>query len=294
MFSFDKNKIEFSLWKFFTKVVHVIGIERIPILAKILTMIFFYLIPIRKKIVISNLANAFPEKSKSEIKKIAFNNYLSIGITFMEIMAFREMTGEEILALSEINNFDVVKNVVDSDKGSILLTAHVGNWELGALTMGLSLNKQINVLVKKQRNKLVANWMNEIREKFTNKEVPLGASVRELYKTLINGGIVGIVGDQRGKKEDGVTINFFNRPTVTFQGFAALGIKNKVPIVVVLNRRLPTGKYLFDVEEIKYDNLPDKLSDQLLELNQRYMTILENHIRKAPEQWLWMHNIWKY
>ncbi len=290
----DKNKIEFSIWKLFEKIVHIIGIRRIPILAKILSIIFFYFIPIRKKIVILNLSKAFPEKSKREIKKIAFNNFMSIGITFMEIMAFHKMTGDEILALSDINNFEVVKNVVDSNKGSILLTAHVGNWELGALTMGLSLDKQVNVLVKKQRNKLVADWMNEIREKFTNKEVPLGASVRELYKTLINGGIVGIVGDQRGTKEDGVTVNFFNRPTVTFQGFAALGIKNKVPIVVVLNKRLPSGKYLFDIEEITYDNLPEKLSDQLVELNQRYMTILENKIREAPEQWLWMHKIWKY
>ena len=294
MLMIDKNKIEFSIWKFFTKVVHIIGIGRIPVFAKILTIIFFYFIPIRKKIVISNLTKAFPEKSKSEIKKIAFNNYMSIGITFMEIMAFREMTGDEILSLSEIYNLDIAKKVVNSDKGSILLTAHLGNWELGALTMGLSLNEQINVLVKKQRNELVADWMNEVREKFTNKEVPLGASVRELYKTLMNGGIVGIVGDQRGKKEDGVTISFFNRPTVTFQGFAALGIKNKVPIVVVLNKRLPSGKYLFDIEEIKYDNLPEKLSDQLVELNQRYMTILENKIREAPEQWLWMHKIWKH
>jgi len=294
MFKIDKNKLEFSIWKFFTKAVHLIGRKRIPLFAKILTMIFFYFIPIRKKIVISNLTKAFPEKSKSEIQKIAFNNFMSVGITFMEIMAFQEMTGKEVLSLSEINNFEIVKNAVNSDKGSILLTAHVGNWELGALTMGLTLNKQINVLVKKQRNKLVADWMSEIREKFTNKEVPLGASVRELYKTLIQGGIVGIVGDQRGKKEDGVIVNFFNQPTVTFQGFAALGIKNKVPIVVVLNKRLPSGKYIFDIEEIKYDNLPEKLSDQLVELNQRYMTILENKIREAPEQWLWMHNIWKY
>ena len=290
----DKNKVEFAGWIFFTKVVHIIGVKRIPILAKILAKIFFYFIPIRKNTVISNLTKAFPEKSKREIKKIAYNNFVSMGITFMEIMAFQEMTGEEVLSLSEINNFEIVKNAVNSDKGSILLTAHVGNWELGALTMGLTLNKQINVLVKKQRNKLVADWMSEIREKFTNKEVPLGASVRELYKTLIQGGIVGIVGDQRGKKEDGVIVNFFNQPTVTFQGFAALGIKNKVPIVVVLNKRLPSGKYIFDIEEIKYDNLPEKLSDQLVELNQRYMTILENKIREAPEQWLWMHNIWKY
>ncbi|MCF6271365.1 MAG: lysophospholipid acyltransferase family protein [Melioribacteraceae bacterium] len=290
----DKNRIEFSLWIFFTKVVHIIGIKRIPILAKTLTIIFFYIIPIRKNTVISNLTKAFPEKSKSEIRKIAYNNFISVGITFMEIMAFQKMDEEQILSLVEINNLELTKRKINAGKGSILLTAHMGNWEVGALSMGLVLKKPINVLVKKQRNKLVANWMSEIREKFNNKEVPLGASVRELYKTLMEGGIVGIVGDQRGRKEDGVVVNFFNQPTVTFQGFAALAIKKHVPILVVLGKRVTSGRYVFDVEEIKYDDLPEKLSDQLQELNQRYMTILENKIREAPEQWLWMHNIWKY
>jgi KDO2-lipid IV(A) lauroyltransferase len=294
MAMFDKNRVEFAIWIFFTKLVHIIGIKKIPVLAKSLSVLFFYFIPMRKSVVISNLSKAFPEKSEKEIKKIAYNNFVSSAITFMEIMAFERMTEDEILELSEINNLEIAKEVVDSDKGSILLTAHMGNWELGALTMGLKLKKQINVLVKKQRNRLVANWMSGVREKFTNKEVSVGASVRELYRTLMQGGVVGIVGDQRGKKEDGVVINFFNQPTVTFQGFAALAIKNKVPIVVVLNIRKPSGKYVFSIERISYDNLPEKLSDQLIELNQRYMTILENKIREAPEQWLWMHNIWKY
>jgi len=291
---YDKNKFEFLLWRFFTVIVHLIGWKRIPAFSKFLSTVFFYLIPLRKSVVISNLSKAFPDKSEDEIKKLAFKNYVSIGITFMEIMAFQKMDENEILSLSEVNNLDVAKRKIDEGNGVILLTAHMGNWEMGALTMGLLLNTEINVLVKKQRNRLVATWMSSVREKFNNKEIPLGASVRELYKTLMNGGVVGIVGDQRGKKEDGVIVNFFNQPTVTFQGFAALGIKNKVPIVVVLNRRLPSGKYRFYIEEIKYDNLPEKLSDQLVELNQRYMTILENRIREAPEQWLWMHNIWKY
>ncbi len=290
----DKNKIEFVGWMFFTKVVHIIGVKRIPILAKILAKIFFYFIPIRKNTVISNLTKAFPEKSKREIKKIAYNNFVSMGITFMEIMAFQQMDEEQVLSLSDINNIELAKSKVNTGKGSILLTAHLGNWELGALTMGLALNKRINVLVKKQRNRLVADWMSEIRERFNNKEIPLGASIRELYKTLISGGVVGIVGDQRGKKEDGIVVQFFNQPTVTFQGFAALAIKNRVPIIVVLNIRRPSGKYIFDIEEINYENLPESLPDQIVELNQRYMTILENKIREAPEQWLWMHNIWKY
>lgn len=290
----DKNKIEFAGWIFFTKVVRIVGIKRIPILAKILSIIFFNFIPIRKKTVISNLTKAFPEKSKSEIKKIAYNNFVSLSITFMEIMAFQYMDEEQILSLSELNNLELAQSKVNAEKGSILLTAHLGNWELGALTMGLVLKKGINVLVKKQRNRLVADWMSEIREKFNNKEVPLGASIRELFKTLIDGGVIGIVGDQRGRKQDGIVVQFFNQPTVTFQGFSALAIKKRVPIVVVLNIRKPSGKYIFHIEEINYDNLPEKLPDQLQELNQRYMTILENKIREAPEQWLWMHNIWKY
>ena len=290
----DKNKVEFVLWKFFTKIVHKIGFKRIPKLAKLLAFIFFYLIPLRKSVVISNLKKAFPDKTGKEIKRIAFDNFVSIGITFMEIMAFQKMNSEEILSLVDVNNLDLAKKKVDAGKGTILLTAHFGNWELGALYMGLALNKQIDVLVKKQRNRLVANWMTEIREKFTNKEDSLGISIRGLYKTLLGGGVIGIVGDQRGKKKDGIVVNFFNQPTTTFQGFAALGIKNKVPIVVVLSERLSSGKYHIDIEEINYDNLTGTLEEQIKELNQRYMTLLEKKIRKNPEQWLWMHNIWKY
>jgi len=291
---FNKNKIEFALWKFFTNVVQKVGFKRIPKFANLLAIIFFYVIPIRKSVVIENLKKAFPEKSEKDIINLAFKNFVSVGITFMEIMAFQKMNKAEILALSTINNLHLANEKIQNGKGVILLTAHIANWELGALFMGLVLDKQINVLVKKQRNRLVANWMSDIREKFTNKEVALGVSVRELYKTLVQGGIVGIVGDQRAKKEDGVVVNFFDQPTLTFQGFAALGIKNKVPILVVLAERLTNGKYLIDITEIHYDNLPDTNSEKIRELNQRYMNILENKIRENPEQWLWMHNIWKY
>ncbi|PIQ10053.1 MAG: hypothetical protein COW71_03665 [Ignavibacteriales bacterium CG18_big_fil_WC_8_21_14_2_50_31_20] len=290
----DKNHIEFALWRFFTTFVQKLGFKKIPKLAKILAYIFYYLIPIRKSVVISNLKKAFPDKSENEISKIAFLNYINTGTTFMEIMAFQKMTKEEILNLGSVSNLELAKEKVENGKGVILLTAHFSNWEFGALFMGLILDKQINVLVKKQRNHLVANWMSEIREKFANKEIPLGVSVRELYKTLVSGGIVGIVGDQRAKKEGGVVVNYFDQPTVTFKGFSILGIKNKVPIIVVLGHRLSNGKYQLDIEEIKYDNLPETQSEQIIELNQRYMKILENSVLKYPDQWLWMHNIWKY
>jgi KDO2-lipid IV(A) lauroyltransferase len=209
-------------------------------------------------------------------------------------MAFSRISSEKLLDMVEFENLELAKKIIKNGKGTILLTAHYGNWELGALAMGLVLDKEIGVLVKKQRNKLVAEWISRMRERFTNKEVPLGVSVRELFKILNNGGVIGIVGDQRAPKKDAVVVNFFNIPTATFQGFSALGIKKKVPILVVLSERLNNGKYKIKISEISYNDLPENLSEQIKELNQRYMSILEEQIKKVPEQWLWMHKIWKY
>ena len=102
-----------------------------------------------------------------------------------------------------------------------------------------------------------------------------------------------MVGDQRGPR-DGIRVNYFNQPTLTFPGFAILALKKKVPILVALSRRDSKGKYIIDITEIGFDNLPENNQDAIKELNQRYMAIVEDAVRKSPEQWLWMHNIWKY
>ncbi|MEN8192388.1 MAG: hypothetical protein ABFS12_06195 [Bacteroidota bacterium] len=289
----NKNKFEFLIWRFFEFIVNLIGFKRIPILARIISGIFFYIIPIRRNVVVNNLRKAFPDKSDKEIKKLVRENYYSTSVTFMELLILSRSTEEEILNMVECNDVDLVKNRIAEQRGTLFLTGHFGNWELGAIYMGIVAESQINVLVKKQRNIFVADWMTKLREKFGNREITLGVSVRELFKTLSQGGAIGIVGDQRGPK-DGIRVNYFNQPTMTFEGFAVLALKKKVPILVTLGRRTSSGKYAIDVTEISFDNLPDNNADAIKELNQRYMLILEDSVTKAPEQWLWMHNIWKY
>jgi KDO2-lipid IV(A) lauroyltransferase len=257
-------------------------------------VLFFYVIPIRKKVVIRNLSFAFPDKNQSEIKQLALQNYISIAISFLEISLFGNMSKEQVLNLSEKVDFTEVLNSGSEKKGQILLTAHFGNWELGALLVGLNMNKCVTVLAKDQKNKLVAGRLREMRERFGNREVYLGVAVRELYKTLLNGNPIGVVADQRAPKSIGIKVEFFGRETYVFSGFGNLALKLHAPIFILLITRQSDGKYKILFEEISYDNLPDDKDGAIQILTQRYISILEANIRKHPEQWFWMHNIWKH
>lgn len=288
-----KHLTEYIFFVSISRIVGLFGIGNVKYFAKPIAFLFYYFIPIRKAVVKKNISKAFPKLAQKEINDLAFRNYYSLAITFLEIMCFRYSTKEQILSIIEKGDVILAQNALAKNKGAILLTAHFGNWELGAISIGLLLNFPVHVLAKKQKNLLVANWMKRIREKFGNKEILLGASLRDLYVTLKNGGAIGVVGDQRGPKES-LRVDFFNQPTAVFSGTAALALKNKVPIIVTIIVRNTNHRYEIETEEISLENLSGSKEEQIKELNQRYFRILERNIIEHPEQWFWMHNIWKY
>jgi Kdo2-lipid IVA lauroyltransferase/acyltransferase len=290
---FNKHRIEYFLFTFIGKLLSLFGFSSIPATSKIIAILAFYIFRIRRNVVIKNLTIAFPNLTSSEINSLALKNYQSIAITFFEIFNLKKMNIEIIKERFSNVGFDFIKEKYKENKGLILLTAHFGNWEMGALASGIYLKESINVLVKKQKNPYVADWLNTFRERFGNAQIFLGPSIRELYKSIKNKKIIGVVGDQRGKR-DGVRINFFERETLTFPGTAAIAFKTKCPVIVMLCARRCDGTYEPIINELDYSEIDGTLDEQIQKFNQLYMSILEKTIRKYPEQWFWMHNIWKY
>lgn len=290
---FTKYRIEFFIFVALGNLLTLFGFSSIKITSRILAFLFLNIFQVRKKTVINNLKLAFPNLSETEIKSLAYKNYQSIAISFLEIYCLRNLSKDVIVKTFSDEGFDIIREKYKEQKGLILLTAHFGNWEMGAIASGLHLNRPITVLVKKQKNPFVANWLNDFRERFGNKQIYLGVSIRELYKSIINNNIVGIVGDQRGKR-DGVKVSFFGRETLTFPGTAAIAFKTKCPVMVLLCARKENGAYKAIIEPLEYLDIPGDKEEKIRGFNQKYMSILENAIKKYPEQWFWMHNIWKY
>lgn len=295
---FNKYKLEFLAFNFLGNLLSIFGFRNQKYSAKFLAFIFFNILRIRRKVVIKNLSIAFPHLDKKNITKLAFKNYISVAITFLEILNIEKMNRDEILSMFSQNYDDIIQhkifqNPIYKNQGFILLTAHIGNWELGAIAIGIILNKSINVLVKNQKNIYVRDWLKGIREKFGNKQITVGSSVREIFKALKMNQTVGIVGDQRGPRE-GLKVSFFSRKTSVFVGTASIALKVNCPVIIAFCVRNSEYKYDIILEEMEIPNNQLSAEEKILSFNQNYMSFLEKTIKLYPDQWLWMHNIWKY
>jgi len=288
-----KNRIEYIVFILFSFCFRLLGLKLSRKFAAILALVFFYLIPIRKKVVFNNLKIAFPENDIHTNKKLAFKIYLSFAVTLVEILYLPYMKKQELVNAVECSNPGLIVEKYKHGKGVILLSSHFGNWELGAISIGIQTQLPFSVIVKPLRNPLVYEWMNKARTKFGNEVVPLGISIRKTYQTLKEKKIVAMVADQRGPAE-GVRVDFFGKKVSVYTGPAALAIKTGAPLICGIAVRDKDNNYKMVLVEISQQNLPDSDEEKILEISQRYTSYLEKIIRDNPEQWLWMHNRWKY
>jgi KDO2-lipid IV(A) lauroyltransferase len=287
------DKIEYIIFTGFSYLFKLCGLKLSRKFSSLLAVTFFYLIPIRKQTTIENLTLAFPDYSQEKIKQIAYGSYKSFALALIEILSIPWMSKDEMFKCIDCSNINLAKEKYAENKGMILLTAHFGNWEYMALSLGLQVELPFSVVVKSQRNVYVSDWLNRIRSLWGNKAVPLGISIRQIYKELKDKNIVAMVSDQRGPS-DGVRVNFFGRKASVYSGPAVLALKTKAPILYAIGVRQPDYSYKCRFSEITTNDLPENEEDKITELNQRMTDFLEGYIRKYPEQWLWMHKRWKY
>lgn len=288
-----QNKVEYFLFLAFSGLVRLLGIELSRRLSYLFAALFFYIVPIRKATVLENLKIAFPEYDNDRVYKIAFESYRNFVITLIEILYLPSLTEEDLTKMVISDNNKILINTFNENKGMILLSGHFGNWEYLALSIAAQVKIPFSVIVKDQRNGLVSKWLNEMREKFNNKVVLLGPSIRQIYKELKEKRVAAIVADQRGDSS-GLRVNFFGKQTALHSGPAQLAIKTGAPIIYGLGIRQPNYKYKAIIKLISLENLPESDEEKIKEITQRHTSFLESVIREYPEQWFWMHKIWKY
>jgi len=288
-----KNIIEYVLFLGLSYFTGLIGLNLSRKFSFLIAFLFYYFIPIRKKTVFENLINAFPEYSKSKIKEIAFDSYRSFSIALIEILYMPFITKDEMEKMVQCDNSDLIIERFNERNGVILLSAHYGNWEYVAASVSLQVQIPFKVVIKPQRNPFVTKWLNKVRTNWKNEVVSLGISIRQIYKELKEKNIVAMVADQRGPAE-GIRVNFFGRKVSIYPGPAIMSLKTNAPIIYGINVRQPDYKYKTHLFEVDKSNLPEDEEEKIIELSQRHASYLEKVIRENPEQWLWMHKLWKY
>ncbi len=266
-------------------IVHKIGYT--------LARLAYPLLKSRRNVALQNLRYAFPELEESKRQHIAFRSFQSVGAAFLELLWYPKFTKTGIRQRVHIENIELLKQLQEKKKGVIFLTAHYGSWELASQAMTVYSDAPVCTIAKPQSNVLVDRIITRWRELFGLKIVAMGISVREILRTLQEGGIVALAADQSAPKES-VAVNFFGRNVPTFQGPAMFSLKTGAPIILGCTVRQENGNYTMRFVHVPSDDLDGVSDENILELTRRQVQMTEKIIRQCPEQWMWMHKRWKH
>ena len=181
-------------------------------------------------------------------------------------------------------------------KGVFLLSAHIGNWEVGALAAGL-LGEPIAPVVRPLDNPLLEEELGRLRRRFGNRPVPKKQATRELLRAMARNETVAILVDQNVLPREAVFVPFFGRPAATTPSLALLQLKTGAAVVPVFTWPEADGRYRLAFEA---PILPEEFAgdgvdreERVRRATARYMAVTEAAVRKDPAAWLWVHNRWK-
>lgn len=237
-----------------------------------------------------NLKVIFPEKSEKEICKIRLRMSRNFAKYLVDFFRFSLLDLSHIKKNIKIENIDYFDKVMAQGKGGIVLTAHLGNWELGGVVIAIS-GYPFWVVALPHKHKRVDNFFNLQRESKGIKVIPLGRAARSCLNVLKNNELVALVGD-RDFNEKGVVMDFFGRPTYLPEGPAAFALKTGAKIVPGFMFRNEDDSFTLRIEKpIEFNPAGDKDKD-LKGLVEQYKVIIEGYIRKYADQWYMFRRFW--
>jgi KDO2-lipid IV(A) lauroyltransferase len=254
--------------------------------------LFYRLSPRYRLIAFHNLKQAFPEKDTNEILNIIKGVYRTMGIVTADFFEIPSLTRENIGNWVEVRGLDNCTRALEKNKGLLMFGAHFGNWELEAIVVSLIL-KPVDVIYRPLDNPLLDNLVAQVRTATGNTPVPKERAMRQILRSIKNNGILGILIDQNVAWQEGVFVDFFGRPACTTDGLALLALHTEAPVIPAYIVRLENGKYRLIIgEEMKIIRTGKKSAD-ILNNTQNFTKVIEDTVRKYPDQWLWVHHRWK-
>ncbi len=252
-----------------------------------------YLLDARhRRIVRRNLKFANPEWPLDKINKISRKTFQNTGITVLEICQMTCFSKEDILQKVRIRGKENLLNTIKSPEGVIMISAHIGNWEMCSLFLSCYMQKSVVVVAQNQPN-IIERIIHKLRTSTGNVIVSKKGAMIKLVRTLRKGKMIGLLIDQGTSRGEGVDVTFFGHKTNATYAASLLGARYNCPILPVYCIRKSDAKLTVVVEPpLKLHKTDDVRAD--LQTNTQIMTdSVEKIVSLYPEQWLWFHKRWK-
>lgn len=240
-----------------------------------------------------NLELAFPEKPKSERKRILRGVYTSLGRLLAEFAKFPEYTKENVKRVAVYEGFENFERARERGRGVLFMTAHLGGWEIGAFAHSIYGNP-LNVMMRELDNPHLDRLVTAYRSLHGNRMMRKDDFARGLIGAMRRGETVGILMDTNMTPPQGVFVDFFGHLACTASGVARVALRTGaavVPAFTIWDKEI--GKYRIHFDPpIQLANTGNDEADAITN-TAAFTKKIEEFVRRYPDQWLWVHRRWK-
>jgi len=279
------NLITYSFLRIFSFILSLIPRKFSLYIGSFFGSLIFYVFPLRSKVAKINLSIAFKNKNNKEINSILKNTYKHFGKLMIEFIRMYSSRLDD----TTIKFDKSYENHLLSDNGIIFMTAHFGNWEV--ITSLLHNYKHVTAIARQQKNNGGDKFFNESRLLDNVTLISNKGSKRKMLRSLIDKKILLIASDQNAKKH-GTYIDFFGEPCSIPKGAGHFYSSTKSKLLIGFCILKEDSTYFLDIQNIELKNKSEQKQDIIVEINTIYSKMLEDIIKKYPEQYFWFHKKW--
>jgi KDO2-lipid IV(A) lauroyltransferase len=263
-------------------------------LSNLLGSVFFHFKLYRHKVVMDNLTKSFPDKSESEINKIAKKFYRHLTDLLVESIKAFSFSKETIKKRFKINPNPEVQKLLDEGRNLAMILPHFGNWEWSAQGFNFMVDRNQPLAIamyKPLKSQLMDKLMIENRSRFPGTHLfPKKDATREIMGHKDDHFLLGFAADQSpANTYSSYWMEFLGRETGVFFGVEKFSKQLNLAAVYAHVKKVKRSKYEVDLEVLTEN--PNETPYGFI--TEKHMRLLEADIHENPHLWLWTHKRWK-
>jgi KDO2-lipid IV(A) lauroyltransferase len=275
--------------------IYLISVLPFPILylvSDLFYILMYHVIGYRRKVVMQNLKNSFPNKSDQELKKLEKQFYHYLSDLFLETFKTLTISPNNMAkhCYPTEKAIQIFKKLADENRNSIIVMGHYGNWEWGGNAFSFNCKQQLYVIYHPLANKYFNQLIINMRKRFGTDLIKMKETFKDMYSRKEELNTTAFIADQTPSAEKAYWTTFLNQDTPVFQGVEKISQKLNYPVVYISINRLDRGYYEVDAEML-FENPENTKENEILEA---FTKRLEADIIKQPEIWIWSHKRWKH
>jgi KDO2-lipid IV(A) lauroyltransferase len=287
-----KEWLEYAAVRVALKLLEILPQGAARSLASAVARLLYRLSPKLRKTAEFNLRLAFPEWTDAQRQKVIRKMAQNLGRMAAEFARMPKYSAEHIQDLVILDGHENFLRAQQQGKGVLYLTGHIGGWELSSFAHALY-GYPLHYMARPLDNRKLDQLVNRYRGLGGNRPIFKNESARVMLKVLKDAGTVGILADQNTMPSEGVFVDFFGTPACTTTGLARVALHTGAAVVPgYAYWDEAVGKYRLRFEPpVELIRTGDAERD-IFENTQKFTKVLEEIIRRYPEQWVWVHGRW--